>query len=401
MSVDTLEFQKRWTQAHGFAGPHLRIPFRFIETPYNFSPQQEAHIRDNALAEITELLGGCIEFYDDTDTKIYTDKYIVIRHKNDNLDYEGCGSAMGMVTEAWGKTNSEGGKYQEIGLGPGCLTNHNTIQHEMYHALGFAHEQNRNDRDSYIRVLYDNIEPSAHVWFDKMGDSWFNSGDRYDINSVMHYGGDGPNNKYTMVVEDTTTGTWKPVQPKHGGHVSSTDIIQLHKMYQNFCPNRPATLPCDTESYFLADRGCDGHVDCPDGSDEGATYCGSKHCTDKIVIKSPEDFWFEGTYKFVTKSYFNDKPMYQKPGKGPILWYHEQNGRWEIEDFERGFYPQSDSYGPTLAFGSADGTNDGTCPQGADDTWSYIENPLSSAQPKAWGGFQMKSGLFYRYRIIS
>ena len=67
--------------------------------PFGFSDFDKERIR-SAVNMITEELGGCIEFYDDTDTKIYHDKYIVYRHKNRNGDFEGCGSAMGMVTEA-------------------------------------------------------------------------------------------------------------------------------------------------------------------------------------------------------------------------------------------------------------------------------------------------------------
>jgi len=204
--VDDHQFHKRWTQAHGFAGPHLRIPFRFIEEPFGFTETQEAHIRDGALAEITNELGGCIEFYDDTKTKIYNNKYIVFRQwsSQGKFIYDGgCSSAMGMVLETWGRTNSEGGKYQEINLGPGCLPNHNTIQHETYHALGFAHEQNRNDRDNHITVHYNNIPETAHVWYNVMGDRWLDSGDPYDLNSVMHYGGimDAVAKKYSMTVK--------------------------------------------------------------------------------------------------------------------------------------------------------------------------------------------------------
>ena len=45
-----------------------------------------------------------------------------------------------------------GGKYQTITLGRGCLPWPHIIQHEVYHAMGFAHEQNRNDRDDNIRL---------------------------------------------------------------------------------------------------------------------------------------------------------------------------------------------------------------------------------------------------------
>ena len=165
MSTAGDPFQRRWTQAIGFPGPQLRIPYRFIDIPeFGFAEADQDKIRA-AVNQISDELAGCIEFYDDTETKIYHDKYIVFRHKNANGNFEGCHSSMGMVTQSWGIPNDEGGFYQQIGLGPGCLYGNQTIQHEAYHALGFAHEQNRNDRDENIVVHWDNIASDAHIWF--------------------------------------------------------------------------------------------------------------------------------------------------------------------------------------------------------------------------------------------
>lgn len=46
----------------------------------------------------------------------------------------------------------------------GCLY-HNTVQHELLHALGFNHEQTRSDRDNHIRVLWENISEGYVLLF--------------------------------------------------------------------------------------------------------------------------------------------------------------------------------------------------------------------------------------------
>merc|ERR1711912_95923 len=52
----------------------------------------------------------------------------------------------------WGDTNWRGTGMQEISLGSGCLYKH-TMIHEILHALGWTHEQNRPDRDDYVEIL--------------------------------------------------------------------------------------------------------------------------------------------------------------------------------------------------------------------------------------------------------
>ncbi|XP_051775791.1 uncharacterized protein LOC114665886 isoform X1 [Erpetoichthys calabaricus] len=66
-----------------------------------------------------------------------------------------------------------------IRLGPGVA------QHELMHALGFYHEQTRPDRDSYVKVLFDNIDA---VFADNFQIREGNmQGIPYDYASIMHY----------------------------------------------------------------------------------------------------------------------------------------------------------------------------------------------------------------------
>ena len=49
------------------------------------------------------------------------------------------------------------GKKQVVSLAKSGCVYHKVIQHELLHALGFNHEQSRSDRDSHVRIIYQNI----------------------------------------------------------------------------------------------------------------------------------------------------------------------------------------------------------------------------------------------------
>jgi hypothetical protein len=92
----------------------------------------------------------------------------------------GCSSNLGMI----------GGR-QPITLGDGCLTGQ--AIHEIGHAVGLFHEQSRLDRDSYVNIYWNNIDPEMQNQFQNYIQLWsgFDIADDlagYDYGSIMHYG---------------------------------------------------------------------------------------------------------------------------------------------------------------------------------------------------------------------
>ena len=52
----------------------------------------------------------------------------------------------------------QGGR-QELSVGGTCTFARGTIMHEMMHAVGFHHEQTRTDRDQFVTIFFQNIQP--------------------------------------------------------------------------------------------------------------------------------------------------------------------------------------------------------------------------------------------------
>lgn len=55
------------------------------------------------------------------------------------------------------------GGHQPIRLGPKCARQE--ILHEILHALGFPHEHSRSDRDRYVDIQWDNVDPAQKLQF--------------------------------------------------------------------------------------------------------------------------------------------------------------------------------------------------------------------------------------------
>lgn len=68
---------------------------------------------------------------------------------------DGCSSQVGRV-----------GGMQLVTLGDGCIYP-GIVMHELMHAVGFWHEQSRWDRDDYVAVYYENIQPGKPKKYSK------------------------------------------------------------------------------------------------------------------------------------------------------------------------------------------------------------------------------------------
>jgi hypothetical protein len=126
----------------------------------------EAGIRD--LQELTRVGGEyCIRILPRNNQGDY------IRVEN----YSGCSSYVGRI-----------GGSQRMSLVPNCVSRHGTIMHEFLHAFGFHHEQKRYDRDDWVTINWDNIQPGTENNFVMLTENQITLlGTPYDYGSVLHY----------------------------------------------------------------------------------------------------------------------------------------------------------------------------------------------------------------------
>ncbi|KAM8707428.1 hypothetical protein ACLKA7_011504 [Drosophila subpalustris] len=155
-------------------------------------------------------------------------KYTCIRFvpRVDEPDYIVIGN---QKSGCWSSLGRLGGR-QRINLQtPSCLANFGTAVHELMHSLGFMHEQNRDDRDAYVRINRENVRDNMMINFIKESKT-NNFGSKYDYGSIMHYSRMAFSNNGLPTI--TATNKQKGVNMGQRLGFSRTDVLKLNRMYK-------------------------------------------------------------------------------------------------------------------------------------------------------------------------
>lgn len=183
---------------------------------------------------------------------------------------QGCSANVGM----------QGNGRQNINLSDACPVG--TVIHEIGHSLGLWHEHTRGDRDTYVQVFEDNIEPDELHNFQIHRTDGIMKG-AYDYRSIMHY----PRTAFGRVVDGVRQVTIEVLdinRPPIGqrARLSNGDIAAINTSY--FPDRQP---PCTSSVCNPADI-----IELPDIRDvlmnepyRSDIFVGSNYSTDLQIIK--------------------------------------------------------------------------------------------------------------------
>uniref|UniRef100_A0A2C9JMR4 Metalloendopeptidase n=1 Tax=Biomphalaria glabrata TaxID=6526 RepID=A0A2C9JMR4_BIOGL len=248
---------KRWkrkaTRDQVYRWPKKEIPYEIVPNIFSTSDMREINA---AIAEWQNYT--CITFRRATRSD---ENYVSI----DNGD--GCSSRVGMIQRP-----------QTLGLARGCRVK-GIIIHELGHAVGFFHEQNRPDRDDHVTILKKNINSTALSNFRKYPVKAVNTyGVPYDYSSVMHYGGRAFSNNEGLTIQTKDPRYQNVIGNREG--LSFNDIKLASLMYK--CHDRCGNIQCPQQGFVGKDCRCW----CPGSPVQLCAKTGTVQTTPKPVTRA-------------------------------------------------------------------------------------------------------------------
>ncbi|OXA38421.1 Zinc metalloproteinase nas-15 [Folsomia candida] len=138
-------FNLHLTQWVRFQGQEVNFPGHC--SIYYFFGLNIGDVGGPTLSSYTNLIGQAFQDYHAKTCIRFVPRSSFHRNYIRIFAGQGCYSYVGMINQG----------QQPVSLGLGCMIK-GTIVHELGHAIGFFHEQNRSDRDDHLIIYWNNIQ---------------------------------------------------------------------------------------------------------------------------------------------------------------------------------------------------------------------------------------------------
>lgn len=140
-------------------------------------------------------------------------------------DYINIGSGSG----CYSAVGRQGGP-QVLSLGRGCHS-HNTILHELLHAIGFEHMHSHRDRDIYLKIRFENIPRDKWRQFEVISLIGYKTIMPFDFESVMLYGPRTFSDRPGVITMESKLPGKRVLEMSEKRGLSPGDIEAINKLY--------------------------------------------------------------------------------------------------------------------------------------------------------------------------